>query len=135
MKLTDDGLVLISISELMQVSFRELLMEMDEDCGDSSTNCGRICAITGHTEWLSDTTPRLTVGWDWIVEKRDQVPTTWRLGLPRTNICIIGEDSRPMEWNASLESLGKLVDATLPWHKTVGSTHSHTLSDTSSHQK
>lgn len=119
MKLTDNGLVLIELQELMQVQFKHLITSLDEDQSDGQSSCGRSANITGHTEWLSATQPCLTVGWDWVVDERGQGRTPWRLGPPRTNVNLVGNDGRALQWDANLEKLGQLIDALLPWQQAV----------------
>ncbi|WP_157673144.1 DUF4902 domain-containing protein [Curvibacter sp. AEP1-3] len=119
MKLIENGLVLVGIPELMQVPFKHLVTSLDEDKDNSLSNCGRAATITGYTEWFSETQPYLTVGWDWVIDERAQGSAPWRLGSPRTNVNLVGNDGRALPWEASLEKLGQLMDALLPWQQTV----------------
>jgi len=123
--LTDNGLVLVAISELMQVPFKHLVTSLDEEQGNSQSNCGRAASITGYTEWLSETQPYLSVGWDWVVDEREQGSSAWRLGSPRTNVNLVSNDGQVLQWEASLEKLGQLIDILLPWQQAVQTLEVH----------
>jgi hypothetical protein len=120
MKLGNNGLVFVEITELMCIPFKHLLTSLDEDyCNHRPSDCGRVAAITGCTEWLSETAPCLTVGWDWVVDERGSGERAWRLGLPRTNINLVGSDGLPLPWEENLAVLGLQLEALLPWQQTV----------------
>jgi len=119
MKLGTNGLVFVEISELIHIPFKHVLTALDEDCPHGQADCGRIAAITGCTEWVSQTQPCLTAGWDWVVDERGSGERAWRLGAPRTNINLVGSDGLPLPWETSLAALGLHLEALLPWQQTV----------------
>ncbi len=119
MRLTENGLVLIDATGLMQITFKHLVTSLDDDQSDSQFDCGRVANLTGYTEWLSENHPYLTIGWDWVIDARDQFRVPRRLGTPRTNVNLVGEDDQALPWNESLEQLGKLMETLLPWQQTV----------------
>jgi len=59
------------------------------------------------------------VGWDWVVDERGDGRVPLRLGQPRTNVHLVDKDGQALQWEANLEELGQLIDALLPWQRTV----------------
>lgn len=45
--------------------------------------------ITGYTEWVSETTPVLTIGWDWQLQGASGHVHYLRMGSCRTNIMLV----------------------------------------------
>jgi hypothetical protein len=119
MELTENGLVLVAVPELMAVPFKHLMTSLDEDHFDRTTDCGRAFNITGYTEWHSENHPLLTMGWDWILDERGRGALPWRSGLPRTNANLVTVEGTPLAWDANLETLGRLIDAMFPWQRNV----------------
>lgn len=119
MKLAANGVVFVEMAELTRATFKHLLTRLDEDTLHRRAACGSVATISGCTEWLSESVPALTVGWDWVIDHRDSGNKAWRVGPPRTNISLIGHHRHAMSWDDSLEALGQLAEVLLPWQETV----------------
>jgi hypothetical protein len=120
MKLAVNGLVFVEIAELVHVPFKHLVTALDEDHTGRRSNCGCVLTITGSTEWLSETDPAITLGWDWVIDARAGGAKAWRVGLPRTNVSLIDHDGSVMPWELNLETLGRMAEMLLPWQQRVG---------------
>jgi Domain of unknown function (DUF4902) len=119
MELTESGLVLVAVPELVMVPFKHLVTSLDEDHFDKTLDCGRVINISGYTEWHSEERPLLTMGWDWVLDDHGRGAVPWRSGLPRTNANLITAQGKPLDWIANLETLGRLIDALFPWQCNV----------------
>jgi len=118
MKLASDGLVRISISELMSVPIVHLMSGADHVELLSEDACGRATVLCGHTEWVSQTDIVVSIGWDWRVDSIEGLLRWSRIGPPRTNVLLIDDNGFDKTWSQSLEHIGTIVDA-LPWAESV----------------
>jgi hypothetical protein len=64
-------------------------VELDNEPICQSVEGGKEASISGYSEWLSDTSPRVTVGWDWRLDLTTGSPRYLREGMPRSNIMLI----------------------------------------------
>lgn len=116
MDITAEGLIRISIAELLQVPFTHLMSGYDDDL--PAVPCGSSTHISGYTEWVSAQQPAITIGWDWTINTINPPPFWQRVGLPRTNVLLVDEHGQDKPWEISLEHLATVADA-LPWHEFV----------------
>lgn len=114
MRVSTDGLVRLTLDELMSLPIFHLLSGVDVDDSCMRSSCGSPTTISGFTEWMSRTHPAVTLGWDWCLVLKSNVAFWTRLGEPRTNVLLIHEDGVEKTWAQSLEQVATVVDA-LPW--------------------
>lgn len=114
MRVSTDGLVRLTLDELMSLHISHFLSGLDADDSCILASCGCPTTISGFTEWISHTHPTVTLGWDWCLVSKSGTAFWIRLGAPRTNVLILGEDGVEKTWAQSLEQVGTVVDA-LPW--------------------
>lgn len=120
MEVTGTGLVYLTKDELLRVSFKQFITAFDDISEGSEPSCVRLTSLEGYSEWLSNAEPRLTLGWDWVLNNIDTLQKhPRRLGHPRTNICLLGTNGDPLDWQVSLSLLGNLIDTILPWVSVV----------------
>jgi hypothetical protein len=113
------GLVILTSAELSATSFLHLLSGVDEDHPSATALGATPTAITGHTEWLSNVEPRLTLGWDWQLTARDGQVQLCRIGLPRSNFAI---DDSSLHNAGQVETLSKNLEQFVDrfaWQDTV----------------
>jgi hypothetical protein len=109
-----DGFVRLTLDDVLSVPFKHLLSGLDEDA--APLPCGTSTTISGYTEWISDTQPKITVGWDWIVAP-DGSGSYWRrIGLPRSNLLLVDTARNDYAWDRNLVVLATVVDA-IPWQE------------------
>lgn len=106
-------------ADLLRAKFEPLMTELDELSEGESLSWHRPTIISGYTEWLSKSVPTLTLGWDWVMDSRERFAKPRRQGPPRTNVCLLASDGRPMDWELSLHALSDMVDTVLPWIQAV----------------
>lgn len=116
MQISPEGLIRLTYEALAAAPLSHLISGVDTDCSEDA--CGRPTEITGFTEWITHTTPAITIGWDWKIEFKGRQTHYARLGQPRSNIMLINEQGQDHDWNQNLNRLGQYVDS-VPWSATV----------------
>jgi hypothetical protein len=113
-----DGYIRLTLAAFRAVRLAHLLSGLDADdlrhggVGASSSS------VRGYTEWISPTTPTVTVGWDWYLAWSEGRVAFRRLGAPRSNVMLIDSARRDCgELNTSVQ-LGNAVDD-FDWQHTV----------------
>lgn len=120
MQLSSDGLLRLSIDELLSLPIAHLVSGVDSElsgaCSVALRECGRETVISGYTEWVSTSSPAVSIGWDWQLQlSLAQQTLQWaRLGQPRTNVMLVYAAGGDTGWIKNLELLATVVDA-LPW--------------------
>lgn len=112
-----DGYIRMSFTRLRQLPLVHLISGLDEQEPEQFLGATSTC-ITGYTDWVSDTFPTVTVGWDWQMECCCGRIVFNRLNEPRSNILLLdsmGRDIAETKNNAVLETY---LDS-LPWSDTV----------------
>lgn len=89
MSLSEDGYVRLTLDSFRATPLKHLLSGIDEDTPVLSWEGASFGPITGYTEWVSVTTPAITLGWDWRLDVSRGRPTYERLGAPRSNVMLI----------------------------------------------
>ena len=118
MFISPDGLVHLSMEELLSVPMQHLISGIDEDDEPPVKRCGTVVSISGYTEWVSSTQPEVSIGWDWHLQAT-RLGLQWvRIGLPRTNVMIQSKAPKHLDWQVNLVVLATVVDA-LPWQQQV----------------
>lgn len=112
MHISPQGLIRITYEALNSTSLVHLLSGVDADEGVKA--CGRLTELTGFTEWVSQSVPVISIGWDWRIVYLGEMPLYERLGLPRTNVLILDDSGRDRVWDDSLMQLCEYVDS-VPW--------------------
>lgn len=117
--LSVDGYVRLSGQTLYTVRFTHLISGLDEFAMTDAPSDANQNTISGYTEWVSETTPTMTLGWDWLLTTGSGHALCQRQGVPRSNIMVTDEyqntDLGPV---MSITLLERLIDA-MPWQKQV----------------
>lgn len=86
--ISKDGYIRLSFQELQRVRFHHLMSGLDEAATNKASFGATQATISGYTEWLSDTAPQITIGWDWLMEFVDGRVRLRQIGSPRSNIML-----------------------------------------------
>ena len=116
--ISDDGYIRLSFSAIQSVCLTHLISGLDEDTPMIILGGAVQTAITGYTEWLSDTAPTITIGWDWEMHTASNHIQLRRIGAVRSNLMLRDlnqTDVGPMKTQVMLEML---IDA-LDWSSIV----------------
>lgn len=91
LKVSQDGYIRMSLSNLMALPLNHFLSGLDDSLTQHAAEDGTRASICGYTEWLSASTPAVTVGWDWCLDLTGASPRYVRAGCPRSNVMLIDE--------------------------------------------
>jgi Domain of unknown function (DUF4902) len=113
MNITDKGLVLATVQELLALRLKHLHSATDADISPlpSDQRCGTVTTLSGYTEWVADASLPISVGWDWCIQAQTQDVRWQRDDLPRTNLQLMNEHGHALHWDDNLRVLATWVDA------------------------
>ena len=118
MRLFPDGYVRLTPEQFQAIPLVHLLSGLDPDEplplheGASRTD------ISGYTEWVSETAPVITLGWDWRMEGASGQARYLRTGLPRSNIMLVDDLRRDLGSAKTAKLLEAAIDKTA-WQAVV----------------
>lgn len=116
MHLSPDGLIRLTLDQLLSTPLEHLLSGVDIDASPPAAGCGRQTSLSGYTEWISANDPTISIGWDWRLQTSGTGPRWIRVGLPRSNLMLMQDTGYDNSWHGNLEILGTVVDA-LAWRE------------------
>jgi hypothetical protein len=107
-----DGLLRMHRQDLSALGLSHLVSGLDDDSDErgGDRQCGACTTLSGYTEWVCDSEPRLSLGWDWQLDGQSADGRVCRLGLPRTNVLLLDRDGQALPWNESLQVLANFID-------------------------
>ena len=105
-----DGCVELAVGDARRIRLIHVLSGLDQHFGEAGDGAW-VSAITGYTEWVSRSLPRITMGWDWEMVVVGGAATLRRLSAPRTNLLLVPPDGSDLV-------LGARVDA-FDWQSTT----------------
>lgn len=113
-----DGYIRLTVESVKATVYVHLLSGLDE-AGLSLVGEGAVSSeISGYTEWVSKTTPVITLGWDWFLDYGGGAQNLRRVGTPSTNVMVIGSDKNDLGYHATMELLCSVVDS-MAWQLSV----------------
>jgi hypothetical protein len=117
---SEDGYLRLALGHLRAVPLVHLISGLDAEPGDEPPESvgAMLAAIAGYTEWISLTTPAISVGWDWLLDVSDRKVRYLRMGEPRSNIMLLDPHHRDLGPTQTAVALALLVDE-LVWQETV----------------
>ena len=89
-----DGYMRLSFAKLQTISLVHLISSLDENSPTISHTGAMPTEIMGYTEWVSTSTPTITIGWDWQMDADHNHILLRRISEPRSNIML--QDSTGM---------------------------------------
>jgi hypothetical protein len=115
-----DGYVRVTAAGLRAVPLGHLLSELDADLNLPPSTASGAClaSIAGYTEWASQTSPALSIGWDWRIATSACRVRYERHGEVRSNIMLVNARCQDLGELATLAVLGAAVDD-LDWELAV----------------
>lgn len=110
---TYDGFFRLTLDALLALPMAHLTSGIDDDAAPRVPIGGIVTLLQGYTEWTCDSLS-LSLGWDWSLDRLDGEVICARIGLPRSNIMLIGSRRTDLGWQRNLDVLATFVDS-LPW--------------------
>ena len=123
--LFEDGYVRLTVETFLDMPLVHLVSGLDEDKPIPSQEGGSLASISGYTEWVSATTPIVTLGWDWWLDMSQGQAVYVRLGESRSNIMLVDAMQGDLGTAKTLVLLEAAIDA-LEWRE-VAQEHITTL--------
>jgi hypothetical protein len=120
LQVSDDGYVRLGVADFRSIPLFHCLSELDSDAPEPARRpSGAVAAsIDGYTEWVSETTPALSLGWDWRIATTAGSVRYVRDGDVRSNVMLIDVRGGDIGAMATGVLLCVAVDA-LGWEKIV----------------
>lgn len=88
--ISPDSYIRLTFEELRQISLVHLISGIDEDTPVLLQKGVSFSEITGYTEWVSNTEPAISIGWDWIIQTLQAKNFHYkRVSEPRSNLMLI----------------------------------------------
>ena len=112
--MADTGCVRLSFRQMQDVVLKHLISGIDEDGPDNPSDNASVTAIGGYTEWVSQDSPIITLGWDWQMLSDDCLIRLERVSEPRSNVMMLSPALTDLGYEKSLLLLGTFID-TFDW--------------------
>lgn len=114
-----DGYIRLTLDELQAVALMHLSSGLDGSEAMQSPGATIATDITGFTEWVSQGTPAISIGWDWEMTGQDSQCRLHLLNHPRSNLMLIQNSNRiDVGQRANLALLKEFVNQLL-WQDDV----------------
>lgn len=95
--ISPDGYIRLTFEEFRKISLVHLISGIDEDTPVLLQKGATFADITGYTEWVSDTTPTISIGWDWIIQPLQAKNIYYkRASEPRSNLMLVDAQQRDL---------------------------------------
>ncbi len=121
LQLSADGYVRLTLEQFQAIVLRHLWSGLDPE-DPASLHEGAIqTRITGYTEWVSETVPAITLGWDWQLQELSDRARYLRMGSPKSNIMLVEARRNDLGAVKTSKMLQVAIDETA-WQAAV---HSH----------
>lgn len=114
MNISAEGLVRVSLEELLSMPITHRYSGIDEHRLNAVSACGRRTTICGYTEWGTSTRLVVSLGWDWRVDVSGGTVRLVRRDSLRTNALLVDSLGQDLTWESSLGCLATVVDS-LQW--------------------
>jgi hypothetical protein len=116
--LSPDGYIRLPLASLKTLRFVHLFSESDEDFLEELKTQAIPARLAGFSEWKSDTSPAISIGWGWFIHSQSQGMMLAPDGV-RSNVMLIdaqGYDLGPMKTS----NLFRTWLAAFEWQCVVG---------------
>lgn len=118
MRLSPDGYVRLTLEQFQAIPLVHLLSGLNPDEPLSLHEGASQTDISGYTEWVSETAPVITLGWDWRMEGSSGQARYLRTGLPRSNIMLVDDQRLDLGPANTAKLLEAAIDKTA-WQAVV----------------
>jgi hypothetical protein len=96
---------------------QHLISGFDEDMPADSAMAAVVTAITGYTEWVTMTTPAITLGWDWQLDTASTLQLI-RVSEPRCNVMLLDSARNDLGYAKTCALLEVYIDR-MDWQSPV----------------
>jgi hypothetical protein len=110
--ISDDGYIRLSVMALQSVHLIHLDSGLYDEAVKQTDVFDKACSILGYTEWVTETEPAISIGWDWTIEYYENPPRYKMVGFPFSNIMLQDASERDMEDDAGIRHIAAYIDQT-----------------------
>jgi len=94
--LSRDGYVRMTFEAFRQTEISHWLSGIDDDRPSTSGTGASYSAITGYTEWVSNSVPTITIGWDWKLICESGTASLIHAGIPGSNLMFLDQHNHDL---------------------------------------
>ena len=118
MCISEDGYIRLSLAELQNVHLIHLESGLYDDTLTHKDITNKSCHIIGYTEWVTETEPVISVGWDWTIECYNSPPAYEMVGFPFSNIMLMDASRQDLEDDLAMRYIATYVEQ-MDWRDKV----------------
>ncbi|WP_444944879.1 DUF4902 domain-containing protein [Microbulbifer sp. ZKSA006] len=107
----------LPLSDLSSIQLKHLISSVTLNEADKRIN-DHVSTIEGYTEWISPTSPTISIGWDWITVIKKGRLVFLISGYPYSNMTLIDKSGRALSEQVRLNRLKSFVES-IDWQETV----------------
>jgi hypothetical protein len=112
--LSSDGYVRLTIDHLTNIQLVHFFSAVDEEFPPQLSPHLLPTHATGYSEWISNSKPALSIGFDWHMNTHDRQMQCELVDTPRTNIMLVDDQDRDLGDATTRQWLVQHI-ATLHW--------------------
>ena len=112
MRLSPDGYVRLTLEQFQWIPLVHLLSGLDQEESLPLHEGASQTHISGYTEWVSETAPVITLGWDWRMDGASGQARYLRTGFPRSNIMLVDDQRQDLGPAITAKLLEAAIDKT-----------------------
>ena len=86
---SSDGYLRMTFESFRRSQLVHLFSGLDEDRPARDCSGASYSAITGYTEWISESQPLISVGWDWKLTGFQGIANLIHSGIPGSNLMFV----------------------------------------------
>ncbi|KAF3996241.1 DUF4902 domain-containing protein [Glaciimonas immobilis] len=116
--ISSDGYIRLLFEELQNITLVHLISGLDQDMPSPILGGAVTTTITGYTEWVTATSPGITLGWDWQLAVVFKSIHLHRISEPRSNVMMHNSDRVDMGPIKTTTLLENFID-NFDWQSTV----------------
>lgn len=95
----------MTFESFLQFEMTHAISGINEDIPPSSGLGASLYPITGYTEWISDSIPVITIGWDWEMTGYEGAAQLRHIGIPGTNLMFVCKEGNDLGTDKTLQLL------------------------------
>lgn len=94
--LSQDGYVRLTFEAFQQTEMSHCLSGIHDDRPSNNGAGATYSDITGYTEWVSNSTPAITIGWDWKMACISGTANLVHAGIPGSNLMFLDQHNQDL---------------------------------------
>jgi len=86
----------MTFESFQRIGISHLFSGIDDDRPPINGVGANYSAITGYTEWVSNSSPVITIGWDWAMTRGETNASLVHAGIPGTNLMFLDQQNQDL---------------------------------------